>query len=65
MAEKETEATVPLVMTVREICVYLKIHPATLYRLVRTGKIPHFRMGAGYRFSRDAIERWMKKSEIT
>jgi excisionase family DNA binding protein len=47
------------VMTV-ETCDYLRIHRTTIYRLIKSGKIPHFRIGSDYRFSREAIDEWMK-----
>jgi len=41
-------------MTAREIS------PLTIYRVVRSGKLPAFRVGGAWRFDRDAIERWRK-----
>ncbi|MGO9603843.1 MAG: helix-turn-helix domain-containing protein [Candidatus Binataceae bacterium] len=32
------------VMTLKELCAYLHAHPSTLYRLVRKGEIPFFKM---------------------
>ncbi|MGO9450778.1 MAG: helix-turn-helix domain-containing protein [Candidatus Binataceae bacterium] len=43
-------ATPSPVMTLKELCAYLHIHPATLYRLVRKGEIPFFKIGDEYRF---------------
>jgi excisionase family DNA binding protein len=48
------------VMTVTEACDYLRIGRTTLYRMVRRGDIPCFRMGSNYRFNLEAIEEWMK-----
>jgi excisionase family DNA binding protein len=47
------------VLTVRELAAYLRVHQATVYRLLREQKLPAFRVGADWRFSREAIERWM------
>ena len=47
------------VLTVKEVCELLKVHPSTLYKLVRQGSIPSFRVGIDWRFRRDVIERWM------
>jgi excisionase family DNA binding protein len=47
------------VLTVRELAGYLRVHQATVYRLLREQKLPAFRVGADWRFSREAIERWM------
>jgi excisionase family DNA binding protein len=51
--------TGPRVLTVRELAAYLRVHQATVYRLLREQKLPAFRVGADWRFSREAIERWM------
>ena len=45
-------------MTVAEVCAYLRIHRSTLYRLIKAGKIPCYRIGSDYRFNREQIERW-------
>ena len=47
------------VVTVKEVCGLLRIHQSTLYKLVRAGRIPSFRVGSDWRFQQDLIERWM------
>jgi excisionase family DNA binding protein len=47
------------VLTVKEVCDLLRVHPTTLYKLIRAGKIPSFRVGSDWRFQQDLIERWM------
>jgi excisionase family DNA binding protein len=37
----------------------LHVHPTTLYRLVKAGKIPSFRIGGEWRFRTDVLERWI------
>jgi excisionase family DNA binding protein len=52
------------ILTVKELCELLRIHPSTLYKLLRQGKIPSFRVGNEWRFRKDAIMRWLsEKSE--
>jgi excisionase family DNA binding protein len=46
------------VMTVRELSEYLRVHPSTIYRLLRRNQIPAFRMGSDWRFNIEAIDRW-------
>jgi excisionase family DNA binding protein len=46
------------ILTVKELCELLRIHPSTLYKLLRQGKIPSFRVGNEWRFRRDPIMRW-------
>jgi excisionase family DNA binding protein len=47
------------ILTVKEISDLLRLHPATVYRLVKQGKIPSFRIGSEWRFRKDVILRWM------
>jgi excisionase family DNA binding protein len=47
------------VLTVKEVCDLLRVHQTTLYRLIKAGGIPSFRIGSDYRFQQDLIERWM------
>jgi excisionase family DNA binding protein len=47
------------ILTVREICELLQVHPSTIYKLIRQGKIPSFRIGRDWRFRKDVIMRWM------
>jgi excisionase family DNA binding protein len=52
------------IMTVAEVAQYLQVHPSTLYKLVRRHQIPAFKIGADYRFDRDAIETWMADQQV-
>jgi excisionase family DNA binding protein len=47
------------VLTVKEVCDLLRVHPTTLYKMARQGKIPSFRIVSEWRFRKDAILRWM------
>jgi excisionase family DNA binding protein len=51
-------------LTVREVCELLRIHPTTVYKLVRQGKIPSFRIGSCWRFRTELIERWMAEKSM-
>jgi excisionase family DNA binding protein len=46
------------IMTVRELADYLRVHPSTIYRLLRERKLPAFKVGSDWRFSREAIDHW-------
>jgi excisionase family DNA binding protein len=46
-------------LTVKEISDLLRLHPNTVYKLVRQGKIPSFRIGTELRFRKDVIMHWM------
>ena len=49
------------VLTTKEVCHLLRIHPSTLYKLTRQGKIPSFRVGNEWRFRKDEIMRWLSE----
>ena len=52
------------ILTVKELSDLLRLHPTTVYKLARQGKIPSFRVGNEWRFRKDAIMRWLsEKSE--
>jgi excisionase family DNA binding protein len=45
-------------MNVRELAEYLRCHPATIYKLLKKGKIPAFKVGSDWRFNPEAIDEW-------
>jgi excisionase family DNA binding protein len=47
------------VLTVKEVSNLLRIHPSTVYRLIRQGKIPSFQIGTDWRFLKHRLVRWM------
>jgi excisionase family DNA binding protein len=49
----------PTLLTVREVSEYLRVHPTTVYRLARSKQFPGFRVGSDWRFSIEAIDRWL------
>jgi excisionase family DNA binding protein len=51
------------VLTVNELSDYLKVHPSTIYRLLKTGQLPAFRIGSDWRFNVEEIERWLVERE--
>ena len=52
-------ASEPEILTVKEVCDLLRIHRSTIYRLVRHGRIPSFKIGKDLRFRKDLIVRWI------
>ncbi len=50
-------------MTTREVAKYLRVSRATVYRLVKQGKIPVSRISKHLRFRRDIIDRWLSEKE--
>jgi len=51
------------VLTVKEICDLLRVHPSTICKLIRDDKIPSFQ-GAEWRFRKDVILRWMAEKPM-
>jgi len=41
----------------KEAAQYLRIHVITLYRLMHTGKLPHFKIGGTYRVPVHSLEK--------
>jgi excisionase family DNA binding protein len=52
------------ILTVKELCDLLRLHPSTVYKMVWEGKIPRFRVGNEWRFRWDLIERWMTEQSM-
>ena len=46
-------------LTPHEVSKILKLHPFTVTRLAREGKIPAFKVGGVWRVRRDEFERWV------
>jgi excisionase family DNA binding protein len=46
------------IFTIKELSEHLRVHPTTIYRLLRQGRLPGFRVGSNWRFNRAAIEQW-------
>jgi len=54
---KESERKI---LTVADVADFLRVHPQTVYRLLKTRQLPAFRIGSDWRFSRDDVESWMQ-----
>ena len=48
-------------LTPNEIAKILRIHPFTVTRLAREGKIPAFKVGGIWRFRKDQFEEWIEE----
>jgi len=48
------------ILMVKEVAEYLKVTERTIYRLAAAKKIPAFKVGGSWRFSRTDIDAWIK-----
>ena len=49
------------IMTTKDVAEYLNLHPLTVHKYAREGKIPAFKIGTDWRFHKKYIERWIKE----
>jgi excisionase family DNA binding protein len=63
MNPRHTTALSP-VMTLKEVAEYLHVHQTTLYKMIRLGEIPSFKIGSDHRFRRDEIEEWIAEKQL-
>jgi excisionase family DNA binding protein len=48
------------ILTAQEVADYLNIHPLTVHKYAREGKIPAFKIGTDWRFHKKYIEKWIQ-----
>jgi excisionase family DNA binding protein len=51
-------------MTAEDVAKYLKITPATVYRLAQKGELPGAKIGRVWRFRKEAIDQLLQEQEI-
>ena len=52
------------VMTVQEVADYLRVHPSSIYRMLKAKTGPAaFRIGSDWRFRRVSVDEWIKRTE--
>jgi excisionase family DNA binding protein len=51
------------IITLEEVAEFLRVHPSTVYRLLRSHSIPAFKLGSDWRFNQESIERWIIERE--
>jgi excisionase family DNA binding protein len=55
----------PQVMTIEEMCSYLRIPKSSLYKLAQEGKIPCQKVGRHWRFRKASIDIWLDDRNST
>jgi excisionase family DNA binding protein len=53
--------TADRVLTIEELSDYLHISKSTLYKLVKEGKVPGQKIGRHWRFSKEALDKWLEQ----
>ena len=61
MAKRTEDA----VMTIDDLAIYLKLSKSTLYKLCAEGKVPGQKIGRHWRFHREIVDAWLKKTKPT
>jgi len=56
-SRKQTE--VDMVLTVTEVAEILRVHSTTIYRLVKRGELPGFKLGGNWRINRASLDLWL------
>lgn len=46
------------VLTVNDLALYLRVHRSTVYRLLKKGQLPGFKIGSDWRFNVETIDQW-------
>jgi len=59
----DTSTNRPLLFDVDDVAHLLNVAPQTVYKWVRTGFIPHFKLGKCVRFSHSAVLQWLAERE--
>jgi excisionase family DNA binding protein len=54
-------AAVGEVMTVKDLSDYLQCNQSTIYRLLKRGELPAFKVGSDWRFMTEEIRTWCKR----
>jgi excisionase family DNA binding protein len=52
------------ILMIKEVAEYLKVTERTIYRLAAAKKIPAFKVGGSWRFSRMDIDAWIRRQTI-
>jgi excisionase family DNA binding protein len=50
-------------MKISEVAEYLRVHPSTIYRLLKHKQIPAFKLGSDWRFNLESIDQWRAQAE--
>jgi excisionase family DNA binding protein len=63
--KKPSREPINEVLTAGEVASYLRVSLSTIYRLLKTGDLPAFKIGSDWRFNRVHIEKWLRSRAQT
>lgn len=52
------------VLTIGEVAEILRVHPATIYRLVKKGDLPAFKIGGNWRINLKVLDAWLTDGSL-
>ena len=52
------------ILTLTEVATWLKIHPASVRRLLKRRAIPAFKIGSDWRFNTRDLELWLEQITV-
>ncbi len=50
------------ILNINQVAKYIGIHKITLYRLIKSEKIPAFKIGRQWRFKKKLLDKWMEEN---
>lgn len=60
MCEKQEEVNQAPLLTAEEVRSYLRVSYQTFRRILRSGKMPYYRVGTCYRFTQQHIKQYLE-----
>ena len=49
-------------MTISDLAEYLQVSKSSLFKLVQTGRVPGQKVGKHWRFHKESVDEWLKRS---
>ena len=59
-----TDVATNKILTIAEVADRLAMHPVTVYRLAKEGRLPFFRIGRMLRFDAEELEQWVREGRV-
>jgi excisionase family DNA binding protein len=53
-----------MIMTTAEVADYFRVHPSTVYKLLRQHDIQAIKVGSDWRFNKHELDKWMARKTL-